>query len=195
MNIILVGPHGVGKTTIGTKLARAFGVPFHAELGREMAEDPAWRPDGVTAADAAARFDHELFARELARDLGHTGGARVVESWHPTNLAYASQRSPEVVGSWLSAVRAACVASPSIVLHLTASRDTLAARQNEPGDLDFFREVGIAASRWAWDLGLTCAGAWHTDCCTPDELVASMVQELQPLFPSIPSFSRSLPCV
>ncbi len=43
MMIILIGPHGVGKTSLGRALSARLEIPFHHELGRELAEDTEWR--------------------------------------------------------------------------------------------------------------------------------------------------------
>lgn len=179
MILVLIGPHGAGKSTLGQVLAARLGVPFHGELGRSLALDPAWRPPGGTAADPALAFDQELFARELARDLGARGprGAhrpRIVETWHPGNLAYATRRSPQVVAAWLPALARACRHADAVVLPLDAPRPVLARRQSEPGDLDFFREVGAAALGWAQALGLACLPTLQTDLDSP-ELLAGLV--------------------
>ncbi|HJN76502.1 MAG TPA: hypothetical protein QGF58_21415, partial [Myxococcota bacterium] len=93
-----------------------------------------------------------VFRQELARDTD-TSGPRVVESWHPGNLAYAAMRSPDVAGRWLAEVRRASDAC-ALVVHLTESRETLAARQHEPGPASFFHEVGEEALEWSRRLGL-----------------------------------------
>ena len=146
LTIALVGGHGAGKSTVGAALARALGVPFHDEIGRRLAER---RPAGVTAAHAQEAFDREVFAEELARDAAWSGGVRVVETWHPGNLAYAARRSPSVVASYLP-----LALGPAVVIPILVSPEVAAARQSEPGDPAFFREVGDAAQAWAHDLDL-----------------------------------------
>jgi hypothetical protein len=191
MQLVLVGPHGVGKTSLAQRIASRLDIPFHAELGREMAADPTWRPSGRTAAEADATFDRELFLRELARDAACIDTPRVVETWHPGNLAYAARRSPREAACWLSALREACTHRPTVVLPLVARRDTLAARQSEPGDLDFFIEVGVSAARWAVALGLPCLPPLPTDDRSPDALADLVVRRIGAPIPSPTPPARS----
>jgi len=191
--LVLVGPHGVGKTTLAQALAARLGVASHAELGRQLASDPSWRPAGATAADAAAAFDTELFARELARDLAHPAGLpRVVETWHPGNLAYAARRSPAVVTTWLGALRARAQTERVLVLPLVAPRAVLARRQSEVGDLDFFREVGAHATGWARILGLPCLPPLDTADSPPAVLATLVLARLGGALPPGHPRSRSL---
>ncbi len=160
MTVVLIGPHGVGKTTTGRRLSALLDVPFHPELGELLARRA--RPLGHTAADSQVAFDDELFTAELARDATW-GGNRIVETWHPGNLAYAGRRSPEVVARTLDAVTASCRRGPTVVVPLVARRDTLAGRQHEPGPLEFFEAVGKDASIWAARLGLPILEPVSTD--------------------------------
>lgn len=146
LTVALVGGHGAGKSTVGAALAARLGVPFHDEIGRRLA---AARPEGVTAEHAQEAFDAAVFAEELARDAAWTDGVRVVETWHPGNLAYAARRSPAVVARHLP-----LDLGPAVVLPVHVSPAVAAARQNEPGDPAFFREVGLAAEAWARALGI-----------------------------------------
>jgi DNA polymerase III delta prime subunit len=180
--IALIGPHGAGKTTLGLALAKALGLPFHDELGREMAGDPSWRAPGRTAEHAQQGFDAELFARERARDLT-CAGPRIVETWHPGNLAYAARRSPEVAAAWLPDLRR--VVPGTLALPIIASRRTLAARQSEPGDLHFFLEIGLASLRWAADLGAVLLPPVHTDRTSAPILARRVAARLHREFPCV----------
>lgn len=151
--LVLLGPHGAGKTTLGTALARALHRPFAAEVGRLLAEDPQWRPAGALAKDHQSHFDAEVFYRELQRDAASLGTPRVVETWHPGNLAYALLRSPDVASAWWERVAAAC-RRPALAVVLLADTELLRARQSEPGPTAFFAEVGRLAPDLATRLGV-----------------------------------------
>ncbi len=176
MIIVLIGPHGVGKSSLGAALAARTGLLFDAEIGRAMAEDPAWRPAGATAADAAGRFDEELFRRETARDARRGGLSRIIETWHPGNLAFAADRSPTVAEAWRRALL--LDASQVLVQPLIAPEEVLAARQTEPGDLAFFRRVGANALAEAQRMGLRCLPALDTHAATPAQLAERVTRRM-----------------
>lgn len=182
-SIVLVGAHGAGKTTLGRILAERLGVPFHAELGRELAQDPAWRPAGVTAEDAAEAFDTELFARELARDLAwqadpEASDLRVVETWHLGNLAYAEERSPETARAWAQTLWEHCRAQQVVVVWVAVDSDVLQVRQSEEGDGGFFWMVGFRAQTIAREMGLPVVWAINNGDLSPDQVVDVLLAEL-----------------
>lgn len=167
--ITLIGPHGAGKTTIGTLLGARFGVPFDDEIGRRLAEDPSWRPGGVLPSDGQDHFDSAVFEAELERDH-RSQSPRVVETWHPGNLAYASRRSPVATRRFIPAARSSVRRARSAVVVLGASREVLARRQSEPGSLDFFIDVAVGAERWARRLGIPVLARLRTDRSSPEAL-------------------------
>ncbi len=146
LTIALVGAHAAGKSTLGSALAAGLGVPFHDEIGRRLL---ATRVPGRRAADAQESFDAEVFEAELARDADFTGPLRVVETWHPGNLAYAARRSPRVAARYYG-----LAFHDALILPVHASVATRRARQNEPGDPHFFEAVGRDAETQALALGL-----------------------------------------
>jgi len=180
MTIVLLGCHGTGKTTLGVALARLTGIPFHDEVGRRLASDPGLRPAGRTAAETQSAFDAAVFDEELARDASWpVSEPRIVETWHPGNLAYASRRSPVVGATRMPGVAASCARGEVIAVPLVASRDALAARQSEPGDLEFFRAVGRDAERWARALGLRVLRPTRTDRAPTDEIADRLWHQLR----------------
>jgi hypothetical protein len=180
MIIVLIGAHGAGKTTLGHALSRRMGIPFHDEIGRRLAADPAWRPEGTTAQDPQQTFDERVFGAELERDdTWPSDTARIVETWHPGNLAYAERRSPAVPARFLDQVRRCCRAAAPIVVPLLASRAALARRQSEAGDLGFFVQVAESAAAWAERLGLTMLQPLRTDLATPEDLARCVEQAIR----------------
>jgi predicted ATPase len=168
--IVLIGCHGAGKTSLGEALARRLGLPFDDEIGRRLASDAALRPPGQTAAHSQAPFDQAVFEAELARDLERRDRPRVIETWHPGNLAYAAARSPAVAARWLAAVRQTCRRDATVVVPVRAPMAVLQRRQSEPGDVRFFIAVALAAERWAAFLGLPVLPPVWTHRARPAEL-------------------------
>lgn len=174
MTVVLIGAHGAGKTSLGRALAQQLGWTFHPELGEEMALSMRLRGDASTPQED---FDRLLFERELDRDAAWTGGPRIVETWHPGNLAYAAARSPAVAHDFLSDIRA----GSAIAVPVRAPRATLARRQHEPGDLSFFLQVGAAAVTWAQRLGMQVLPHVWTHSATPQRLAQHLAQRLRSL--------------
>lgn len=182
MIIALIGAHGAGKSTLGRALAATLGVPFDHEIGDALGRDPAWRPPDGTAVEPQAAFDAEVFRRECARDAARGRSPRVVESWHPGNLAYARRRSPAVAAAALRAVRTTLGdVGPVIVVPVFAPAEVLRARQHEPGDPAFFAAVGREALGCARELGLRCLPAVDTSLDTP----AGLARHLAVRIPSL----------
>lgn len=173
ITIALIGCHGAGKTSLGRALSAALALPFHDEIGRRLALDPALRPRGRTAEHSQAAFDRRVIAEELARDARWPSGRpRIVETWHPGNLAYARLRSPRVVlESWAPI---ATRARGALVLPVRAAPETLAARQSEPGALAFFQRVAAESERVARQLGAVVLPPVRTDNTSPQALAARL---------------------
>lgn len=167
--LVLVGPHGSGKTTLGCALARNLRWVWHEEIGRTLrdrvlAVDPAQH-----AARPQADFDRTVFEAEILRDRAWPRHrSRIVETWHPGNLAYASLRSGALATTWAPRLERAALCTPNVLVQpLTAGTDTLAQRRTEPGpagDLDsFFRSVGLLAVDLARTWRIPILPPVHTD--------------------------------
>ncbi len=184
MKILLIGPHGVGKSTLGAALAAELRWPFHDEVGRHLAADPAFRPEGRGAEAPQAEFDLEVLAREIARDLVHdrgVGGPRIIEMWHPGNFAYASERSPDVAAAIMGYARAAFVGQETFAIPLRAPSPVLAARQSEPGSLEFFQRVAERSWSVALSLGASPLPAVWTHCESAEDIAARIAPVLREL--------------
>ncbi len=169
--LVLVGPHGAGKTTLGRVLAARLGVPFEEEIGKRLRNEALARDPLQHAMLAQPDFDAAVFREELDRDAAHRPGVvRVVETWHPGNLAYAAARSAGEAARWRSVVDAHVAPWRGVVRvqPLALGRATARARLTEPGPdaealLDFFADVGAAMVANARALGLEVLPALDTD--------------------------------
>lgn len=193
--VVLVGPHGSGKSTLGRRLAEHFQIPFEPELG-ELHRRAAQQKDlSAHAAQPQVAFDQTLFCAELKRDLERASeSACVVETWHPGNLAYAQHRSQEVIEQLLPEVERACerFRERVWVQPLMISAETLRQRQHEPGPsgeafVQFLLDVGASAPSWAQRLGLKQLPVLHTDQLSPDEALAQLLIHLEHACESIPT--------
>lgn len=175
MLIVLIGCHGAGKTSLGSAAARALGWTFHDELGRWLAAQPSHRTAHETAASPQAAFDERLMELELARDERWVPSMpRIIETWHPGNLAYASCRGSTVGAHHMEAIERSCRRQPILVQPLLARAETLRTRQSEPGPHAFFLRVASASLRCAEQLRLPILPPLWTD----DEPIEALAREL-----------------
>ncbi|GAB4195540.1 MAG: hypothetical protein OHK0013_01810 [Sandaracinaceae bacterium] len=193
MIITLLGPHAAGKTTLGRALVDATGWTFHDEIGKHLASDSTHRPPGVGPADPQREFDLEVFAREVARDLAFAAEApdriRIVETWHPGNLAYALLRSTDVAAAVFPYVRTAIDWSRVVVVPVTAQRETLERRKSYPEPLSYFLEVAATSLAIARAGGAMAVRPVCTDHASPEQLVTRLVPRLEGMARHV----RSLP--
>lgn len=172
MILALIGCHGAGKSTLGRALSSRLGWVSHDEIGARLAADPRFRAAGATAFDEQEAFDEEVFREELARDAAWDAGHhRIVETWHPGNMAYAAARSPRVVERYRRAVERSIARAPAAAIELVASREALAGRKREPGQLDRFLEVGRLAALLSKRLGIVPLCRVSTDARSVEEIV------------------------
>lgn len=171
MIVAIVGCHGAGKSTLGRALSVRLGWVFHEEIGARLAAEGRLRPPGIVAADLQETFDEAVFAEELARDSAWELRAhRLVETWHPGNLAYAAARSSRVAERYLGRIVDSITRQPAAILEIVAPDEVLARRQSEPGPPAFFRKVATATQAIARRLDLPSLGRVASQERAADEL-------------------------
>ncbi len=185
--IVLTGPHGAGKTTIGTMLAARLGWEFHPEIGDGLRRRALDGDPGMHAMARQDDFDRQVIRGELERDarwVAHGMPPRVVETWHPGNLAYAMARSPEIARELEPEILQAVAAFRELTLvvqPLTMDQESAARRRTEPGPDGieaFFGDVAAMALHLASGWCLATASPVDTSHGEP---VASMFEVLEHL--------------
>lgn len=103
----ICGPHCSGKSSIISQL-KSEGIIQIAgsEIGKDFYYER--RKSGFDTATAGKNFEYEVTNAEIDRDskIVKSGGINVVESWHPGNLAYILERTPEVYDEILTHLKA-----------------------------------------------------------------------------------------
>ena len=182
--IVLVGPHAAGKTTLGRSLARHLGWTFHEELGRKLREQALQADPDAHAARSQEDFDRMVIQAELDRDQEWNDQEdRVVETWHPGNMAYACCRSREVARDMEVQVLWAMGRHVQVLVQPVLVRPaTIRMRLSEPGPVDdlvaFFGAVAEAAMALARRWGLPLLEPVWTDRISEEEALSALVQNL-----------------
>lgn len=189
--LVLVGPHGAGKTTIARRIGGRPGWSFDDEIGDRLRRAALVRCPGAHAQVPDVRFDIEVTRQELARDTARAR-PRVIETWHPGNLAYVMERNPRLArrlaGRLECAARAEAERGGLLVQPLMIDRDTAMARRTEPGDadiVDFFLRVGARVVEIARAWGLAIAPPIRTDRATIDDVVAQVAARIDSGHPGV----------
>ena len=132
--IVLVGPHGAGKTTIGKMLSKIYKWHFDYEIGKKLrAEIIDINPD-YHAMLEQDNFDKKVLSLEKIRDIENSRN-RIVETWHPGNCAYAMLRSRKVAKSIYEDVKDHLNKYDGniIIQPIVINRNTILKRLNESG--------------------------------------------------------------
>lgn len=185
--LVLIGPHGAGKTTLGRRLAELLGWRFDDELGERLRRQALANDPTAHAQLRQDLFDHQVLQQELARDAirGTLGDSRVIETWHVGNLAYAQLRSPEVAAQFWHdtsmAIQRAGDQTNVLIQPLRVDETTLRKRQSEPGPPDiarFFLDVAARAEHLARQFRLTIAEPLYTDRVDLDSAVRIALRQI-----------------
>lgn len=193
VTIVMMGPHGSGKTTLGRMLARRLRFHYHDEIGKLLRQAVLLERPDQTAEKPQPDFDIEVFRQEMNRDHEPVAG-RIVETWHPGNLSFAAARNPEIAGNYRSVLERHIRGLNDVIAiqPLEISSDSARMRLSEPAaDADcmvaFFQKVYRVAMTFAFDWRLQVLPAVRTDrvgieeaCCLIEGILRMNVLSLYP---------------
>ena len=183
--VAIIGAHGSGKTTLGREVANHMGTDYDEEIGRILREEALAKNQENHALNNQPAFDQKVIHKELERDLSTTS-SRIVETWHPGNLAYAYERSPNIARMYEDTTRAmiANIDQTVVVQPLRISIETALERLSEPGADDpkqtvkFFRRVARHSEKLAKKFGLTVLKPIYTDQLCKTKTVRAVIDNL-----------------
>jgi hypothetical protein len=157
------------------------GWPFDDEIGKHLRLEALAADPGAHAFASQPDFDEKLFRMEMERDARAAPGARIVETWHPGNIAYAEARNPATVRAWWGSLRERTCQPGVLVQPLAIDRSTAISRCTEPGPDDLVDGLLRVATRIvsiAGEWGLPLLPEIRTDRCTPEEAMDRIVAVL-----------------
>jgi hypothetical protein len=164
-------------------VAAALGWRFDDEIGERLRRLALAADPHAHAQRVQEDFDEKVLMEELLRDAESESVPRVIETWHPGNLAYARRRSPQVAARFEDVLRAAAQRAPALLVQpLALSEKALRLRQSEPGPDDiarFFLDVGQAAHDLTQEWGLRVAPTIYTDRCSIEEGVSALRGQIE----------------
>lgn len=183
--IVLIGMHGAGKTTIGRLLAADLGISFDCEIGKSLRRQVQRNDSGSHALCCDDRFDERVMLYELVRDFSSTR-PRVIETWHPGNLAFAMERSPNVCNRYFSLLsdRLHDLRETTIVQSLVINAETALQRQSEHGDdaarlCEFFARVAQRTVSLVETFSLPMLPSLSTDDFPPEACAAEISRRIR----------------
>ncbi|HBQ97984.1 MULTISPECIES: AAA family ATPase [unclassified Roseofilum] len=183
-NIVFIGPHASGKSTLGKALATALDWQFDEEIGYRIRQEVLALNPQAYAHKNQPDFDFKVMQEELKRD-DLSVSFRVIETWHPGNFAFAEARSPEVaiefkpiVDKIISKNRKCTLVQPLLI-----NLETAILRFHEPGSdkvqlANWFMTVGRRAIEIADEWDLQVCPTIFTDLCSIDEAVEMVFKNI-----------------
>lgn len=184
-NLVFIGPHGSGKSTLGKALARRLHWQFDEEIGYYLRQKALALDPEAYAQKHQPNFDIKVIQEELKRDNLVTD-FRVIETWHPGNFAFAEARSPEVVSQFKPVVDKIISKQRkyTLVQPLSISLEIAISRFNEPGTdrvqlAHWFMRVGKRAIEIAHEWDLQVCPTILTDICSIDEAVEMVLENIK----------------
>lgn len=185
--LILIGVHGAGKTTLGKMVAERLSIPFDDELGKRLRARELKKNPHNHAFTLLPLFDEEIMHLEMLRDI-RAKGPRVVETWHPGNLAFCRERNPIIFERYLSLVSSHLTSLPGLtfIQPLRINREILRKRQSEfSGNsvdiYDTFWRVSEATESFAHEFGLQFLPPVQTDQADSAVCCETIISHLYPL--------------
>jgi hypothetical protein len=172
-SLVLIGIHGAGKTTVGKHLSALLNIPFQTEIGKQLRRRAQLENPESNALSSSRAFDEQVMLLELLRDYT-SQKPRIVESWHPGNLAFACDRSPTIYEHYLPIIRDRIeqCRGQVIIQPLVVSRETSLLRQSEIGpEIDnlamFFKSVYDFTTKLVESFRLPLLLPIFNEGCTP----------------------------
>jgi dephospho-CoA kinase/adenylate kinase family enzyme len=145
--IIANGPHGAGKTLIGKNLSKKLSIDYIHEIGGQLRQEVEYN-----ALESNINFDREVMRRELLRDhqllRDKNSETYIIETWHTGNIAYATERSPNLTPIYLEELKKQLQKFSILHLLFTINDSTFLKRatekvpEDQKGDLlEFYKKI------------------------------------------------------
>lgn len=124
--IFICGPHAAGKTSIIKALKDSDkNISCYEEIGKELFYSRKFCTD-----KQGIEFEKEVSELEVKRDilLVHNKEIKIVETWHPGNLAYASVRNPNEINDVYEIIDKSPYLSKAIGIWLRIPKEVIIKR-------------------------------------------------------------------